>query len=93
MNMAQMDLYNPFTRESIRVDYEEETAAAPAPADPAETAAAIRRQRDALLRGSDWTQLADAPVDHAAWALYRQQLRDLPKQPGFPEAIGWPAEP
>jgi len=31
-----------------------------------------------LLYESDWTQLPDAPVDHAAWAKYRQQLRDFP---------------
>lgn len=72
-------------------------AALPADPTPEETRAALahaaRARRDALLRGSDWTQLADAPVDHAAWALYRQQLREIPEQAGFPEAIAWPAEP
>ena len=52
----------------------------------------MRLHRDRLLAESDWTQTADAPVDKAAWAAYRQALRDFPKtwKPGpeakFPEA-------
>jgi hypothetical protein len=38
----------------------------------------VRRHRDAALEDSDWTQLPDVPVDTAAWATYRQQLRDFP---------------
>ena len=38
----------------------------------------MRAHRDRLLVGSDWTQVADAPVDREAWASYRQALRDLP---------------
>lgn len=38
----------------------------------------LRIQRDKLLVESDWTQVADAPVDKQAWANYRQQLRDFP---------------
>jgi len=38
----------------------------------------MRAQRDRLLVASDWTQVADAPVDRDAWATYRQQLRDFP---------------
>jgi len=38
----------------------------------------MRLQRDRLLAESDWTQAADAPVDKAAWATYRQALRDFP---------------
>ena len=52
-----------------------------------------RAKRDALLTGSDWTQVADAPVDQAAWATYRQALRDVPAQAGFPENIDWPSVP
>lgn len=39
---------------------------------------ALRAARDSALRASDWTQVADAPVDQTAWANYRQALRDLP---------------
>ena len=56
-------------------------------------ATAARDQRNALLTQSDWTQVADAPVDQAAWATYRQALRDVPAQAGFPETIVWPIAP
>jgi len=56
-------------------------------------AQAIRSQRDQLLKDSDWTQLSDAPVDKTAWATYRQTLRDIPQQAGFPWNIQWPVEP
>lgn len=62
--------------------------------DQAEIAAQEARQvRDRLLATSDWTQVADAPVDAAAWATYRQALRDIPDQPGFPDNITWPETP
>jgi len=38
----------------------------------------IRLWRNAELAATDWTQVADTPVDSAAWAAYRQALRDLP---------------
>ena len=38
----------------------------------------VRLWRNAQLARTDWTQVADAPVDAAAWATYRQALRDLP---------------
>lgn len=50
----------------------------------------VRAQRDALLRESDWTQLPDVPVDRQAWATYRQALRDITSQPGFPATVTWP---
>jgi len=53
----------------------------------------VRTQRDALLSQSDWTQVPDAPADQAAWAEYRQALRDLPEQDGFPTEITWPQIP
>lgn len=56
-------------------------------------AAQIRAQRASLLASCDWTQLADAPVNKAAWAEYRQALRDISKQEGFPETVEWPISP
>jgi hypothetical protein len=53
----------------------------------------MRRSRDALLAASDWTQVPDAPVDQVAWATYRQALRDITAQAGFPEQINWPEAP
>lgn len=52
-----------------------------------------REKRNTLLTDSDWTQVADAPVDQAAWAAYRQALRDVPEQSGFPDEIVWPDKP
>lgn len=59
----------------------------------ANQANSIRAQRDQLLAQSDWTQVADAPVDQAAWAVYRQALRDVPEQAGFPFNVVWPVKP
>lgn len=56
-------------------------------------AAFVRASRTQRLAESDWTQLADAPVDSAAWAAYRQALRDIPDQPGFPWTVDWPVKP
>lgn len=65
--------------------------------DPAVALAAeVRTQRDALLTACDWTQMPDSPLDEetkAAWATYRQELRDVPQQEGFPETVTWPEEP
>jgi len=61
------------------------------PLDQAE--ANVRSRRDSLLASSDWTQVIDAPVDQAAWAAYRQGLRDVPSQAGFPYNVSWPTEP
>ena len=53
-----------------------------------------RTQRDALLAESDWTVLPDAPVaDEQDWKDYRQSLRDVPEQEGFPTDINWPTKP
>ncbi|PZQ49768.1 MAG: hypothetical protein DI556_09870 [Rhodovulum sulfidophilum] len=54
----------------------------------------VRSQRDGKLRETDWTQLPDVPaVTRAAFVVYRQALRDLPSQPGFPKTVVWPAAP
>ena len=60
---------------------------------PPITAEQVRAERDALLAACDWTQVADAPVDQAAWAVYRQALRDVTAQTGFPNAVVWPTKP
>ena len=63
------------------------------PVAPALTWDAIRAQRNALLSESDWTQLADAPVDKAAWATYREALRDITETFATPDAVVWPTKP
>lgn len=50
--------------------------------------------RSTLLSESDWTQLPDVPlVTKQAWADYRQALRDITGQPGYPLEITWPTPP
>jgi hypothetical protein len=59
-----------------------------------QVASRVREQRNRLLAGCDWTQLADyAGADKADWAIYRKSLRDLTKQAGFPETLDWPERP
>tara|TARA_R110000868_G_scaffold123148_2_gene326340 strand:- start:30 stop:476 length:447 start_codon:yes stop_codon:yes gene_type:complete len=59
----------------------------------AEQAKSVREQRSTKLADSDWTQVADSPVDKTAWATYRQALRDVTLQSGFPWDITWPESP
>ena len=56
-------------------------------------ASQIRSQRNQLLTASDWTQVLDAPIDRTAWAAYRQALRDITSQEGFPASVQWPNDP
>jgi hypothetical protein len=53
----------------------------------------IREQRNFLLSESDWTQVEDAPVDKTVWATYRQTLRDITSQVGFPFHTIFPTKP
>lgn len=53
----------------------------------------VRNQRNQLLKDSDWTQVLDAPVDKPAWATYRQALRDVTAQEGFPFNVTFPNPP
>lgn len=56
----------------------------------------IRDKRNALLTKCDWTQSPDTPLtadEQAQWAHYRQALRDIPQQPGFPFEVDFPARP
>ena len=59
----------------------------------AEQAKSVRQQRNDKLKDCDWTQLADSTADKAAWATYRQALRDVPAQAGFPWDVQWPEQP
>jgi len=54
----------------------------------------VRERRTRLLAASDWTQLPDVDLKtKMAWATYRQVLRDLTEQPGFPATVQWPTPP
>jgi len=53
----------------------------------------MRYWRDTELARTDWTQVADAPTNKAAWATYRQALRDLPASNTDPRKIELPEIP
>jgi hypothetical protein len=59
----------------------------------AEQAKSVRQSRTEKLKDSDWTQIADSTADKDAWAAYRQALRDITSQAGFPWTIDWPTQP
>ena len=59
----------------------------------AQQAKGVRDDRNKRLADCDWTQLADAPGDKIAWASYRQSLRDVSSQDGFPWDVTWPDKP
>ena len=53
----------------------------------------IRSIRNGFLVQSDWTQLDDSRENKEAWAIYRQELRDIPQTFSTPESIIWPSKP
>ena len=72
---------------SVRSATQEETDA---------RAMTIRELRNQKLSDCDWTQLADCPLDESAkasWSVYRQSLRDITNQSGFPHSVNWPQMP
>jgi hypothetical protein len=62
-----------------------------------ETAAkSVRQQRDRLLAECDWIVIMHTEKGTnipAAWEIYRQSLRDITAQAGFPHNVQWPAKP
>ena len=62
----------------------------------AEYASEARAERDRLLAETDFLMMPDYPLDEerkAAVLAYRQALRDVPEQAGFPRQIDWPVKP
>jgi hypothetical protein len=56
----------------------------------------IKSKRNLLLYQSDWTQIPNTPLtaeQQQAWADYRQQLRDITSQSGYPFNVVWPTPP
>jgi hypothetical protein len=71
-------------------------AAMASPPPDGDRMAYLRHVRDLLMGCTDWTQAADSPLSEtqrAAWATYRQSLRDLPSVYGGDGLIPWPQEP
>jgi hypothetical protein len=62
----------------------------------AEQAVSVRSSRDAKLKESDWVVIKNLELNAnipGVWEVYRQALRDIPTQTGFPWTITWPTQP
>jgi len=81
----------PYTTEE-QAEYDTKKAAWDAGANDRK-AAEVRAERNAKLSATDWTQVADTTADKTAWATYRQALRNVPTQSGFPNNVVWPDAP
>jgi hypothetical protein len=90
---AIRDMFSDYTDEAGVAHTKAEQEAAYQAGLDASAAKSVRDQRTALLSESDWTQVADAPVDQTAWATYRQALRNITTQQGFPHEVTWPTQP
>ena len=53
----------------------------------------VRKERDKLLRDTDHLVMPDYPHNVEGVTEYRQSLRDVPQQSGFPDAVNWPNSP
>ncbi len=87
---AQGDV--PFTAEE-EAEWDAMEAAYAASADTRK-AVEVRTERNTKLAATDWTQASDVPqAIKDSYAPYRQALRDVPSQSGFPWTITWPTQP
>lgn len=62
----------------------------------AEAAKAVRAKRDALIAETDWIVIKNLELNQnvpGIWEVYRQNLRDVPSQAGFPHNVTWPVKP
>lgn len=55
-------------------------------------AVGVRAERNVRIAKCDWRVLPDV-LNGEAWRVYRQALRDVPGQPGFPDNVVWPVAP
>ena len=72
----------------------EEIPVEPEPEEPEPTPqdVLVRSERDSLLAATDWTASTDVTMSDAM-REYRQALRDVPSQAGFPDSVMWPTKP
>ena len=79
-------------QDAICIEFRENNPNAERPEDTNQLAFAVRDQRDRLLASTDWWAVADRTMTQAE-RDYRQALRDITSQEGFPQSITWPTEP
>jgi hypothetical protein len=88
---VERDMFSDTTEDGVTTTKAEHEAAYQARLDT-EAAANVRSQRDQKLQDTDWMGMSDVTMS-TEWATYRQALRDIPSQAGFPNTITWPTEP
>lgn len=88
---VEQDMFADTTVDGVTTTKAEHEAAYQAQVD-ADESASVRRKRDNLLSETDWMGMSDVTMS-AGWTTYRQALRDIPAQSGFPHTVTWPTEP
>ena len=88
---VERDMFSDTTEDGVTTTKAEHETAYQAKLD-ADKAESIRSERDQKLKDTDWMGLSDVTMS-TDWATYRQALRDIPSQEGFPNTITWPDEP
>ena len=87
----ERDMFSDTTEDGVTTTKAEHEAAYQARLDT-EAAERVRSERDQKLKDTDWMGMSDVTMS-ADWATYRQALRDVPTQEGFPHTVTWPEEP
>jgi hypothetical protein len=88
---VERDMFSDTTEDGVTTTKAEHEAVYQARLDT-EAAANVRSERDQKLKETDWMGMSDVTMS-TEWATYRQALRDVPSQDGFPHTITWPSEP
>jgi hypothetical protein len=88
---VERDMFSDTTEDGVTTTKAEHEAVYQARLDT-EAAANVRSERDQKLKETDWMGMSDVTMS-TEWATYRQALRDVPSQDGFPHTITWPDEP
>ena len=88
---VERDMFSDTTEDGVTTTKAEHETAYQTRLD-ADKAESVRSERDQKLKDTDWMGMSDVTMS-ADWATYRQALRDIPSQSGFPNTITWPTEP
>jgi len=88
---VERDMFSDTEEDGVTTTKAEHEAAYQARLDT-EAAERVRSERDQKLKDTDWMGMSDVTMS-TEWSTYRQALRDVPSQAGFPHTIIWPAEP
>ena len=89
---TENDMFQEYTDDDDNVVTVQDQIDAKVAADNAALASTERATRDDLLKATDHYGLSDVSMTDAM-AAYRQALRDVPQQAGFPQTITWPTKP